>query len=81
LAFVATSTATGLLVDAARTPVYLYLAGRTMLELWWPIAVATVGVLAGTIAGERLLLGISRERFGQVVGAAVGILGLWLLLR
>ena len=80
-AFVATSTAIGLLVDAARTPVYVYLAGRTMLELWWPITIATTGVLAGTILGERLLLGMSRERFGQAIGAAVGVLGLWLLFR
>ena len=79
-AFVATSTATGLLVDAARTPVYLYLAGRTMLDLWWPIVVASGGVLAGTLLGERVLLGMSRERFGRVVAAAVGVLGLWLLV-
>lgn len=81
LAFVATSTATGLLVDAARTPVYLYLAGNTMLDLWWPIVVASAGVLAGTFLGERVLLGMSRERFGTIVGAAVGILGAWLLFR
>lgn len=80
-AFVATSTATGLLVDAARTPVYVYLAGRTILELWVPVAVASAGVLLGTLLGERVLLGLSRERFAAVVGAAVGALGVWLLLR
>jgi uncharacterized membrane protein YfcA len=79
LAFVATSTATGLLVDAARTPVYIYLAGRTMLEFWWPIVVATGGVLAGTILGERVLLGMSRERYAAVIAGAIGVLGLWLL--
>ena len=79
LAFVATSTATGLLVDAARTPVYIYLAGRTMLDLWWPIAVASAGVIAGTILGERVLLGLSRERYAVIVAAAIGVLGLWLL--
>ena len=80
LAFVATSTATGLLIDAARTPVYLYSAGSTVLALWTPIAVATAGVIAGTLLGERVLLGMSRERFGLVVAAAVGLLGLWLLV-
>jgi uncharacterized membrane protein YfcA len=79
--FVATSTAAGLLVDAARLPVYIYLAGRTLLDLWWPIAIASVGVLAGTMLGERVLLGLSRDRFAAVVGAAVGLLGLWLLLK
>jgi uncharacterized membrane protein YfcA len=80
LAFVATSTATGLLIDAARTPVYLYSAGSTVLALRTPIAVATAGVIAGTLLGERVLLGMSRERFGLVVAAAVGLLGLWLLV-
>src|SRR5690606_11671864 len=71
-AFVATSTATGLLVDAARTPVYLWRAGTRLLELWPLLTLATTGVVIGTLAGERLLLGLSRERFGQVVAGAIG---------
>ena len=39
------------------------------------------GVLAGTLVGERLLLGLSRERFRQIVSIAVGLLGLWFLFR
>ena len=81
LAFVATSTATGLLVDAARAPVYLYTAGASLLALWMPIAVATAGVTIGTILGERVLLGLSKEQFRLVVAAAVGVLGRWLLIR
>jgi uncharacterized membrane protein YfcA len=80
LAFVATSTATGLLVDAARAPIYLYTAGAELWSLWTPIAVATAGVLAGTILGERILLGMPRDRFARLVAVAIGILGLWLLL-
>lgn len=79
-AFVATSTATGLMVDAARTPVYLFASGTSLLTLWLPIAVASAGVLIGTLLGERVLLGMSRERFAIVVGSAVGILGVWLLV-
>lgn len=79
LAFVATSTATGLLVDAARTPVYLYSAGSTLASLWLPITIATAGVTAGTLLGERVLLGMSKDRFRQAVAAAIGLLGLWLL--
>jgi uncharacterized membrane protein YfcA len=79
-AFVATATATGLIVDLARAPVYLWAAGPSLLTLTTPIAVATVGVLAGTIAGERVLLGLSPARFGRIVAGAVGVLGLWLLL-
>jgi uncharacterized membrane protein YfcA len=80
LAFVATSTATGLLVDAARAPVYLYSSGSTLASLWLPITIATAGVTAGTLLGERVLLGMSRDRFRQAVAAAIGLLGLWLLV-
>jgi uncharacterized protein len=78
--FVATATATGILVDAARTPVYLWNGARGLLPLWPIIGTAVVGVLIGTVMGERLLLGLPVRRFGQVVGAAVGMLGLWLLI-
>jgi uncharacterized membrane protein YfcA len=80
-AFVATATATGLLVDAARTPIYVWRAGDALLALRWPIAVASVGVLVGTIAGERLLLGLSPDRFRRLVGVLIGALGVWLLWR
>ena len=80
-AFVATATATGVLVDLARTPVYLWHAGADLVLLWLPITVAAAGVLLGTLAGERVLLGLAPQRYGQVVGAALGLLGLWLLLK
>lgn len=80
IAFVATSTATGLLVDAARTPVYLWRSGMSLVGLWVPLAVATIGVLAGTVAGERLLLGLSRETYSRVLAVAIGALGAWLIV-
>jgi uncharacterized membrane protein YfcA len=79
-AFVATATATGLMVDIARTPVYLWMSGRKLLPLAVPIALAAIGVLIGTVLGERVLLGLSARRFGQVVGVAIGVLGVWLLV-
>ena len=79
-AFVATSTATGLLVDAARMPVYLWRAGDSLWTLWPQIATASAGVLVGTLLGERVLLGITAERFRQVLGVLIGLLGLWLLV-
>lgn len=78
-ALVATATATGLLVDAARTPIYLWTTGRALTALSLPIAIATIGVVIGTLLGERLLFGLSRRRFGQVIGIAIGVLGVWLL--
>lgn len=79
-AFVATSTVIGILVDLARTPIYLS-GGAMRTPGFWPlVAVAAAGVLAGTLAGERLLLGLSPERFRVLVSGAIGILGLWFLL-
>ena len=40
---------------------------------------ASAGVLAGTVLGERMLLGLSPRRFGQIVGVAIGLLGIWML--
>jgi uncharacterized membrane protein YfcA len=77
---VATATATALLVDVARTPVYLWRAGPELAALWRPIGVAAVGVLIGTLLGERILFGLSPKRFAKVVGVAIGALGLWLLI-
>ena len=80
-AFVATSTAVGLMVDAARVPVYLWRAGTALSDSAVPIGVASVGVLAGTLVGERILLGMSPTVFRRVIGALIGALGVWLLIQ
>ena len=81
LAFVATATATGLLVDAARLPVYLWRSGDRLGPLAVPLIVACAGVLVGTVLGERVLLGLSRDRFRQVISVLIGALGIWLLTQ
>jgi uncharacterized membrane protein YfcA len=81
LTFVATATATALLVDVARTPVYLWRAGPTLVTLWLPLTLATAGVLGGTLLGERILLGMPTERFRRVVSLAVLAVGVVLLVR
>ena len=70
-AFVATATACALLVDAARTPVYLWRAGSALRPIWPLILVAAAGTLAGTLIGERILLGLPPARFRRVVGGVV----------
>jgi uncharacterized membrane protein YfcA len=80
-AFVATSTAVGLAIDAARMPIYVWRAGSELLTVLAPISVATAGVLIGTLFGERLLFGLSPEKFRRVVGFLIGVLGLWLILK
>lgn len=79
--FVATSTVTGLMVDAARTPIYLVRAGGALLGAGDLILAATAGVVAGTLLGERLLLGLSADRFRQVIAVLIGLVGVLLLLQ
>jgi uncharacterized protein len=80
LRFIATATATGVLVDAARTPIYLWHSGAGIFRYWPLISTAALGVLIGTVIGERLLLGLSPKRFGLLIGIAVGLLGVTLLV-
>jgi uncharacterized membrane protein YfcA len=79
-AYVATSTTIALLVDAARMPVYVWRSGSALAGLVSPIAVATIGVLVGTLLGERLLLGLPVDRFRRIVSTLIGLLGAWLLV-
>jgi len=79
IVFVATATASGLMVDLARVPIYLWRAGDELLALATPIGIACAGVLAGTVAGERILLGLSPQTFRFAISGAIGLLGLWLL--
>ena len=78
LAFVATSTAVGLIVDAVRLPIYIVSSGTDMLRLAWLISVASIGVVIGTLLGERLLFGLSPEVFRRFVACLVGALAVWL---
>lgn len=78
-AYLATSTAVALIIDAARTPVYLARAGDQLVAFVAPIGAATLGCLIGTITGERLFYRIGPECYRYVVGSAVLLLGIWLL--
>ena len=79
--FVATSTVIGVIIDLVRAPVYFYRAGSDLAGLWALIVVMIAGVVAGTLIGERILVGLSRERFRQVISVAIGLVGLWFLLH
>ena len=79
--FVATATAIGLFVDAARMPVYLAVYSRELMTVVMPITVATVGVVAGTMVGGRILRRIPESSFRRVVAVLLAVLGIWLLTR
>jgi uncharacterized membrane protein YfcA len=79
--FVATATAIGLIVDAARMPVYFAVYAQELSTIVTPVAVATVGVVIGTVAGGRILRRIPEPSFRRVVAVFLGVLGIWLLTR
>jgi uncharacterized membrane protein YfcA len=70
-----------MMVDLVRTPVYMWRAGDELYTLGAPIAIATAGVLAGTLAGERILFGLGPRQFRRAIAALVGLLGIWLLVQ
>jgi uncharacterized membrane protein YfcA len=79
--YVATATATAMLVDLVRTPVYVWRAGSDIGALTTPLIVATAGVLIGTLLGERILLGLSIRQFRFGIAALIGLLGAWLIVQ
>lgn len=79
--FVATVTAIGLMVDAARMPVYFVAYADELSKLVMPIAVATIATIAGTVIGGRLLRRIPESWFRRIVAVVLLVLGVALLLR
>jgi uncharacterized membrane protein YfcA len=77
--FVATAAAIALIVDAVRTPIYVWDAGPALRAAAPVMAFATAGVVVGTFAGTHLLLRLPARVFRRVIGAVLLALGLWLL--
>jgi hypothetical protein len=79
--FVATATAVALFVDGARLPVYLALQHHDIAALWQWVALASVGVMIGTMIGNRALAGIPEGWFRRVLALILAILGAGMLAR
>jgi len=79
--FIATATLTGLIVDAARTPVYFFTKFAELKAIVGLLALTTAGVLIGTVVGKLALRRIPRRAFGRIAATAVLMLGVYLLLR
>lgn len=73
-ALVATATASALLVDAARVPVYLVTTGTELLNAWPLILALTGGVVVGTVLGAPVLRRVPEPLFRRVL--AVLLIGL-----
>jgi uncharacterized protein len=75
---VATATASAILVDAARLPVYLWSSGNHMAEQLPLISALTAGVLLGTALGVPLLSRIPLHLYRRVLGGLLIGLAIWL---
>jgi len=78
-AFVATATAIALVVDGVRMPVYAISEGRGLLAIWPQIAIATAGVVIGTLLGKLILGRIPQAIFKRIVSALIFVLGVTML--
>jgi uncharacterized membrane protein YfcA len=77
---VATATASALLVDAARVPIYVLTSGaviREATELW---VVASIGVTLGTFVGVPFLRRIPDSTYRRLIGGLLLVLGVSLLV-
>jgi uncharacterized membrane protein YfcA len=76
--FVATATASALLVDAARVPIYFLSAGDIIARaapLW---VAASIGVTLGTFLGVPVLTRIPEATYRRVLGGLLVVLGVTL---
>lgn len=79
-AFVATATAIAIFVDVARLPAYLASGWRSMLDVWPFVLIATIGAVAGTALGTRVLGRLPQSLFRTVVALLLLLLGIAMLL-
>jgi uncharacterized membrane protein YfcA len=79
-AFVATATAIAIAVDAVRMPIYFATESAKIFNAWPAIVAGIIGVVVGTLAGERVLRRIPDKLFRRVVSAILLAIGIYLLV-
>jgi uncharacterized membrane protein YfcA len=75
---VATATASALLVDAARVPIYLVTAGSVIADATRLWLVISAGVIVGTFVGVPVLGRIAEPAYRRLVGTLLVVLGVGL---
>jgi uncharacterized protein len=78
-AFVATATAIGIAVDAVRLPVYFATESERILSARPAIVAAVIGVVLGTMAGERVLRRVPEPLFRRIVSVILLAVGAYLI--
>lgn len=79
--FGATATAIGLIVDAARVPVYLFTEASGIIRIWPWVTAATLGAVAGTVAGWHGLRHMPERHFRRVVALLLIALGIAMIVQ
>ena len=69
------------MVDGARVPVYLWRLHEPMSGIAGWVALATLGVVIGTLLGSRLLVRIPEHVFRRMVAVVLAVLGAAMLVR
>ena len=62
-------------------PVYAVMQAKQVLHIWLTVSLVMIGVVVGTIAGERVLCKIPEPLFRRVVSLIIFGLGISLLLH
>ena len=78
-ALVATATATAMLVDLARLPVYFVTSARELVDSWPMIAILTAGVVVGTLFGAPVVRRLPEALFRRLLAVILALLGLALI--
>jgi uncharacterized membrane protein YfcA len=78
-ALVATATATALLVDLARIPIYVATVGPAILGMWPTALAMTVGALLGTVLGTPVLRRLPEAWFRRMLAGLLVVVGLALV--
>lgn len=78
---VATATATGIIIDFARMPVYIATQTQPLLSAKVYIALALAGCLVGTFWGVRYLERIPAARYKQLLSLFICALGVYMILK
>ena len=78
-AFIATATATALIVDAVRMPVYFLTQSNEVAQFLIILIFSSIAVVAGTLTGNMVLKRIPEESFKRIVSFLVLILGVLML--
>jgi hypothetical protein len=78
---VATATASALLVDAARLPIYFLAAGPVIARTKGMWIVASIGVTIGTFIGVPLLRRIPESAYRRIIGLLLLLLGISLFAQ